>query len=189
MRTERMRWRESIQLLLRRQELLGKKLKGTRKNVTLFVDESLYDEAKGLGIPVSRLLEETLEDAIEKPGMSKEELEMRRKLRQQKQLTFQRDLLLDEINDIEEQLKELGVDIQQSEKLAVRARTSEERGKVIQALNQVIKGFGYDEKICWHNDTVRNMLEKLSTIDKKEWNMEVFMEHINRLKRLTRFSG
>lgn len=162
------------------------KHRGTKKNVTLFVDEKIYNEAKGMGIAVSSVLEEILEDLIESPSMSKEEMEMRRKFRQQKQLMFQRDLLLDEIKDIELHLEELGMKIQEHEKLAERARASEERGKIVQALNQVLTSCDYDENIAWNNGTVQDMIKKLGDIDKEVWDMEKFVSHVERLKRLKR---
>ena len=162
------------------------KYKGTKKNVTLFVDDQLYDEAKAMGLPISKLLEETLGDQIENPSMSKEEMDMRRKLRQQKQLLFQRDLLLDEIKDIEDQLKDLGMEIQEHEKLAERAKLSEDRGKIMRSLNQFLEAIDYNAEIAWNHTTIQGWLKQLSVIDKEEWDMEKFVKHLERLMKLKR---
>lgn len=156
----------------------------TKKNVTLFVDEKLYNEAKGMGIGVSRELEDLLEELIKNPGMSKEELEVRKKLRRQKQLMFQRDLLLDEIGEIEEQLKDLGMKIEEHEALAIRAQKSEERGKAIQALNQLLQRCEYDEVQAWEDLAVQGVLSELRRIDEQAWDMEMFVKHAQKLQRL-----
>ena len=157
-----------------------------KKNVTLFVDAELYDEAKAQGVAVSRVLEDILEDLIKNPSMSKEELDMRKRLRQQKQLMFQRDLLASDLEEIDDELREVGVEINDQQKLAVKAAKSQERGMAIKALNVLVMKSDYDEEVAWENESVEAILVELGNIDESPWDMEKFVSHVNKLRKLKR---
>lgn len=76
------------------------------------------------------------------------------------------------------------MEIQEHEALAKRAAYSAERGKAIKSLNLMLQRYDYDEVKAWENESIQEILGELKVIDKKEWDMEVFVNHVHRLKRL-----